>query len=462
MKTLSNFAFLVYLFTSSVLNAQSDIRIKLAYKEGHKPFPRIYASTEIVKDTSPFKIKNNIKDYVIREIPFCPEHYKYHDFKNKLISAEDFNRATNAYKIDTAKVYQGTLKSKAYCLVGQTEDGKRSVIFDQNGDFDFNNDYEYLFEYPNTKLPPIKPDLYKNTDVFALTDTLKSVRISAECIYDDKKYTREVLIRPIPYNSGTNELIDKANRFPLQYTFTEHLEGTFEANAHTYHIALYNKGYPMLSFRNAHNRLIMLRRDDEAFPSLVKGLLSEGLYWSKDTLYIEDNKYTISAISDYAEEMTLKYQGKSPKQSGSKKGQYIPDFEAKDLAANTINIQHYRNKYVLLNFWGTWSKSSIAILPKMKTLYSRIDPAKIEFIGVGFEKWGKTEQFKEFIKDIDIRWPQILQILEETDTNLAKKFNIAFYPTFFLVDQEGKIIFKGNSEDEFDAFAKYISKKFAY
>lgn len=462
MRIFSNFAFLVCVFSSSILHAQSEIKIKLSYKDGYKPFPRIYVSTDIVKDTSPFKIKNNVKEYVIREIPFCPEHYKYHDFKSKLISVEDFNRATNTYKIDTAKVYRGTLKSKAYCLVGQTEDGKRIVIFDQNGDFNFNNDYEYLFEYPNTKLPPIKPDLYKSTDVFALTDTIKPARVSAECMYDDKKYIRDVLIKPIPYNSGAYSPVEKANNFPLEYTITEHLEGTFETNAHTYHIALYNKSYPILSFRNAHNWLIMLRRDDEAFPSLVKGLVSEGLLWSKDTLYIEDNKYTISAISDYGEEMTLKYYGKRPKQWGSKKGQYIVDFEGKDLTANTINIHNYRNKYVLLNFWGAWSKSSIAILPKMKELYSKIDPAKIEFIGVGFEKWGKTEDFKEFIKTNDIRWPQIPQILEETDTNLAKKFNIAFYPTFFLVDQEGKIIFKGNSEDEFEAFTKYILKNFTH
>ncbi len=32
----------------------------------------------------------------------------------------------------------------------------------------------------------------------------------------------------------------------------------------------------------------------------------------------------------------------------------MPDFSLEDLRGNTLNIQAYRGKVILLNFWATW------------------------------------------------------------------------------------------------------------
>lgn len=448
------FLLLISLYEFSVAQSQKTIKIKMTYTDGYKPFPRSHPITGWTKDVSSFKIKSNVKDFIVKEIPFCLEHSKYEDYKKGLISYQELINLLNTYSIDTSRIYKGILNSKLYCLVGLTNDNKRSVIFDQNGDFDFSNDNEYIFEFPDKSFPPNSNGFYKNSDIVKLTDTLHSVKVKAACRYDTFMLEKELSIKPIPYNSSISYPTAKEQEFHLQYWFNEHLEGCFQINKHIYHLALSNFGFPILSYRNKNFWQIMLRKDNEEFPIPKRG---ETIYGYNDTIYIENEKYLIASVSNFGEEVTLKYSGIKEKEFGNKKGQYIPDFSTNDINLRLINTKILANKFLFVDFWGTWCGPCIKLLPKIKELHSGANLSKVEFISIASENDSNLERFNNFLLTHQINWPQVLETPEAKD-KLSVKFNIFTYPTFLFIDKTRKILFKGSSEAELDEIISFIKK----
>ena len=94
--------------------------------------------------------------------------------------------------------------------------------------------------------------------------------------------------------------------------------------------------------------------------------------------------------------------------------------------------------YTLIDFWATWCMPCKKQFPKLKEVYTNKDyKGKFEIIGVSLDtdkgKWEK------FIIEEKLTWNNII------DTNAfegepAKKYNVYFIPTNFLVDKNSRII----------------------
>ena len=121
-----------------------------------------------------------------------------------------------------------------------------------------------------------------------------------------------------------------------------------------------------------------------------------------------------------------------------------------------ININQYKDKLLILNFWATWCEPCKEEMPSLNKLqvYSGLDKIKIFAINIGKENLNKVNKF---FTDFNIT---NLEPYFDPPKTLAKKFSLRGIPTSILINKEGqefaRIIGSINFEDE--NFVKWIKK----
>jgi hypothetical protein len=290
---------LIFIFAAHLAFSQDTIVVKMTLKAGRTISSRPTLSLE--KDISKFTIIENLKNFIIKRFSVFPEHSAYQDLKNKLMTEADFTARTKVFDFDSSKVYKGPSKSVVHCLVGTSIEGKRIVIIDQNGDFDFNNDHIFAFDVIPESFKPDQAGFFSNKEVNKFLDEqVTAVEIKAEGFYDTTRYSRNILIKPVPYNTGVTYATKTEQELHLSIELSEHLEGTFLLDNNKYYLSMYNI-LPYLSYKNKAFLRLLFRKENEEFNA------KNNNSYNHDFLIIENKKYLIASVSRFGDEVTLRY-----------------------------------------------------------------------------------------------------------------------------------------------------------
>jgi thiol-disulfide isomerase/thioredoxin len=126
----------------------------------------------------------------------------------------------------------------------------------------------------------------------------------------------------------------------------------------------------------------------------------------------------------------------------SKVGQSAPDFSAKLANGRTISLAGFRSKkYVLLDFWGAWCVHCRALSPDLIKMYKKYGSKRLEIISIATDGDRKLWQ-KAIVDDQTGIWKHILLMDASKSTqgdNLVVQYRVSAYPTFVLIDKEGKL-----------------------
>jgi len=106
----------------------------------------------------------------------------------------------------------------------------------------------------------------------------------------------------------------------------------------------------------------------------------------------------------------------------------------KDENQKDINLEDYKGKLLILNFWATWCAPCKEEMPSLDNLQTNIDlnNLKIFPINIGQENLAKSELF---FKKLNIK---NLDIYLDPPITLAKKFSLRGVPTTIFFNKEGK------------------------
>ena len=106
----------------------------------------------------------------------------------------------------------------------------------------------------------------------------------------------------------------------------------------------------------------------------------------------------------------------------------------KDINNKDINLENYRDKLIIINFWATWCAPCKEEMPSLDLLQSNknINNLKIFPINIGQENILKS---KNFFEELNIK---NLDIYFDPTVNLAKKFLLRGIPTSILINKDGK------------------------
>ena len=121
-----------------------------------------------------------------------------------------------------------------------------------------------------------------------------------------------------------------------------------------------------------------------------------------------------------------------------------------------ININEYKGKLLLLNFWATWCEPCKEEMPSLDKLQANpeLDKIKIFPINIGKETLDKVNKF--FI-NLNIK---NFEPYFDPPTTLAKKFSLRGVPTSILINKEGQEFARilGSIDFEDKNFVNWIKK----
>jgi thiol-disulfide isomerase/thioredoxin len=113
-----------------------------------------------------------------------------------------------------------------------------------------------------------------------------------------------------------------------------------------------------------------------------------------------------------------------------------PDLKAKDLDGKELNLEGYKGKVVLLNFWATWCGPCRAEIPSLIRIQEAYKD-RLQIIGMDVDD-DDEERLRAFVKNQGINYP-----VSMTSVPVRLAYGgIAALPTMFVVNQDGKVVQK--------------------
>ena len=112
----------------------------------------------------------------------------------------------------------------------------------------------------------------------------------------------------------------------------------------------------------------------------------------------------------------------------------IPNFSWYNEQGEEVNIESYKGKVIIINFWTTWCAPCRAELPGFINIYNKYRSQDVEILGVSLDFNFDTDGLAEFIADWDINYQIVLD-----DRNLNQAFGgFNGVPTTFIIGKDFK------------------------
>ena len=110
-----------------------------------------------------------------------------------------------------------------------------------------------------------------------------------------------------------------------------------------------------------------------------------------------------------------------------------PALALKDLGGNPHTLDDYQGQVVLLNFWATWCPPCLIEMPSMQRLQAALAETGFTILAVNVkESREKAWRFQRLL-DVDFT------VLLDKTGQAAEDWDVAVYPTSYLIDKTGQI-----------------------
>ncbi|CAC9596620.1 hypothetical protein [uncultured Gammaproteobacteria bacterium] len=104
-----------------------------------------------------------------------------------------------------------------------------------------------------------------------------------------------------------------------------------------------------------------------------------------------------------------------------------------NLTDEVINLEQYKGKVVLLNFWASWCKPCVKEIPSLVRLSNQFDQKDFQIITINVGE--SKQQIKEFMQKVTFDLPVLLDHAGVA----VRDWGVYAYPSNFLLDKNGVI-----------------------
>jgi len=119
-------------------------------------------------------------------------------------------------------------------------------------------------------------------------------------------------------------------------------------------------------------------------------------------------------------------------------------------AAESLNLDDYRGKVVVLDFWASWCVPCRRSFPWMNEMQQKYGEDGLVIIAVNLDN--QTADAEKFLQ----QYPAEFSISYDHDRQLVRQYAVEAMPSSFLIDRDGSTIerhmgFKSGKIDEYEA-----------
>lgn len=136
-------------------------------------------------------------------------------------------------------------------------------------------------------------------------------------------------------------------------------------------------------------------------------------------------------------------------------GKEAPMIVGTDLQGKPLRLSDYKGKVVLLSFWSTDCGPCLQMIPEEQKLIETFDGQPFALLAVNNDQELTVAQDTAEKKGID--WPCWY---DGQDQPIHKDYNVLMWPTFYLIDPEGKIAAKDVAPTEVAAEVKKLMEQY--
>lgn len=122
-----------------------------------------------------------------------------------------------------------------------------------------------------------------------------------------------------------------------------------------------------------------------------------------------------------------------------------------------VKLSDYYGKIIILDFWYMACFPCIKAIPHISELQSKYNDNGVVILGLNIDSNEKREKrLPDFIQINKMNYPIVF-----IDKSVPKSYNIEGYPTFYIIDKQGKILFSksGFSDNMNDTICAIIEKE---
>ena len=139
-----------------------------------------------------------------------------------------------------------------------------------------------------------------------------------------------------------------------------------------------------------------------------------------------------------------------PEAQASSGHPFAPKFSLTDISGQTLTLDDYKGKVVLLDFWATWCGPCRIEIPEFVELQKRYRDQGLAVIGISMDDG--PEPVKDFYKQLNMNYPVAVG-----DEKLAELYGgILGLPTTLLIGRDGRIYAKHVGATDLSVFESEI------
>ena len=117
-----------------------------------------------------------------------------------------------------------------------------------------------------------------------------------------------------------------------------------------------------------------------------------------------------------------------------------PSWRLPDLDEKVHDLQSYKGKVVVMDFWGSWCGPCKMELPYFEALYRRYkDKPNVAFVSVNWEKTEDALQHRSTARDFIKRNNYTFPVVYDHEQSAVRAYQIQGFPTVFTIDRTGVV-----------------------
>ena len=120
-------------------------------------------------------------------------------------------------------------------------------------------------------------------------------------------------------------------------------------------------------------------------------------------------------------------------------GETAPGFSLEDLAGEKVELEDFRGKVVLLDFWSTRCPPCRKAMPHLQELHEKYKNEGLVVVGVSLDVNKRVvERFLQALRC------DFLILMDPQGRETGRLYRIRFIPTTLIIDKKGVIRFRGH------------------
>ena len=368
-------------------------------------------------------VKIRLNEFVTDSIPFLTEFNFIKFEKNENFNIKEIDSIESGKIVFQADLQETSKGNNGILTLRGKKNGKEILIFDVDNDSNIANRQKYIFD---EKIGFIK---INNVDL----------------VLGDTVYKQSIYVQP---QLGTEFLGMNIGKQKLGLMIIPvYRYGNFKTNqGDSFKAALFNHFSQNYTEKNAFLVIIPVENKFSSSHPVQ--------YRVHDTIYLNKQIFLFKGVSKRGDIIELEHIGNLDKNFGIEEGNFALKMKSTDILNGQLIEIGSSPKFTLLDFWGTWCTPCIELIDELKKVNQKFSERNFQMVSIAFDdSEGKVQ---EYLNRHEIEWTNLYD--ERKNSVIASKYKVTDFPTFILLNPEGKILIRGVGKEALQKIVAYLQQ----